>query len=162
MNFIKAPHRAKGFARFLSQLAVISFSAFTLYIFAGCASAFKMPERTTVSTSSIGGGVVAQSHFTYPNSNVIPIGKVKGSARASGTLQSFPNIGDTINRAMKQAIGSKSGADLLLNIIQSGTITTYSTTGMRNDEFFYDVRYELEVVVEGTAAKMEVGRQNLR
>lgn len=102
----------------------------------------------------IGSGAqrVVQSHFAYPNSNVIPIGTAQGSkSRLCGLL--FINWGapdyDDMDQAINRALTS-TGGDLLIN--------------MRTDQKIFTIPFLFTVCitnVSGTAAKMEIGRQRL-
>jgi len=136
------------------KIALLFGLVLSLILSTGC-NTVRVKER--VSTSAIGGYIMPQTHYTYPNSNVIPIGPVKGRARARGDLESFPDINGTIKRAIDKAVQS-SDSDLLINALVGGTLTSYTKMDGNN----FKVRYELEIQVQGTAAKMEIGRQNLR
>ncbi len=93
----------------------------------------------------------AQSHFTYPNSNVKPLGHATGEASTTSLMPDFndPNLE---SEAISNALSSR-GGDVLINynerqlvtMVPLLVITIYTTT----------------VQVEGTAAKMTVGEQNL-
>ena len=102
---------------------------------------------------SIGFSAVApQSHFTFPNSNVVPIGEAHGSnSKLCGLLfvvWGAPD-GDDQQRALNQAL-SQSGGDLLINV--------------RTDAKTFMVPYLFATCsthVSGTAVKMEIGEQDL-
>jgi hypothetical protein len=90
-----------------------------------------------------------QSHFDYPNSNVIPLGRVTGEASYT-TIFSMPFAdSDLIKAAIKDALQKKPGADMLIN---------YMEFQDRTDVFIVHI---LTVRVEGTAVKMEIGKQKL-
>ena len=92
------------------------------------------------------------SHFAFPNSNVIPIGSASGSkTRLCGIL--FVNWGspdgDDQEAATQRAL-KKSGGDILINVRTDSQI------------FSIPMLFSLCITkVQGTAAKMEVGRQQL-
>ena len=155
----------KSYLQSFTQFLVITATGFALFVTAGCGSSGPTTsDRVDIRTTktSIGGFVMPQSHFTYPNSNVVPLGKARGSSTAAGDNNTFPNISAAIKRAMDQAIASKSGANLLINAVSAGTLTTRMISGTKDGKFFLNVDYQLEMIVEGTAAKMTVGLQNLR
>ncbi|MBM3301667.1 MAG: hypothetical protein FJY85_17175 [Deltaproteobacteria bacterium] len=95
---------------------------------------------------------VPQSHFAYPNSNVIPLGEGKGEA--SDTSFGLPSIGmdpDLMQQAVQAAIQTKGGNllvdyDLYFEISTIPGLPIYTTTWR----------------VEGTVAKMEIGKQILK
>lgn len=92
------------------------------------------------------------SHFAFPNSNVVPIGRAKGShTRLCGLLVvnwGAPD-GDDQEEATLEAL-NRSGGDILINV--------------RSDNRIFMVPYLFTLCmtkVQGTAARMEVGRQEL-
>lgn len=93
-------------------------------------------------------GFNPQSHFDYPNSNVIPIGRAVGEASVTKIFDfPFPTA-DIEEEAIKNALKQK-GGDILINYVK-----------------FYDRTsilfiHTLTIRVEGTAAKMEIGKQKL-
>lgn len=90
-----------------------------------------------------------QSHFEYPNSNVIPLGKVSGEATRSGFF-TYPFVdSDLMKEAIQSALRKNPEADILLNFMSFET---------RSDLLFI---HSLTYRVEGTAAKMEIGTQKL-
>jgi hypothetical protein len=95
-------------------------------------------------------GFDPQSHFDYPNSNVIPLGKVAGEA-SSSALFSFPFLDSNLKeKAIRNALEQKPDADILINYMQFQK---------RTDILFI---HTLTLRVEGTAAKMEIGMQKLK
>jgi hypothetical protein len=90
-----------------------------------------------------------QSHFSFPNSNVQPIGPVR--AEVSKTNLFFPDVGNPNleQDAVRHALSEK-GGDLLIN----GRYFWSST-------YFYLLIpiYSTTLVVEGEAATMQIGRQ---
>lgn len=92
-----------------------------------------------------------QSHFDYPNSNVYPLGHVKGQ---SSTTSFFvpPDMPSSLKfEAVANALEQQPGADLLVNAFQFTDITQILMLPI------YTVTYR----VEGTAAKMSAGTQRL-
>jgi hypothetical protein len=92
------------------------------------------------------------SHFAFPNSNVIPIGEAKGShTRLCGLLiinWGSPD-GDDQQIAIEEAL-EETGGDILINV--------------RTDSQLFMIPYLFALCitsVRGTAAKMEIGRQQL-
>lgn len=91
-----------------------------------------------------------QSHFDFPNSNVIPIGHVSGEAAATGFYPMFMDA-DLKQEVIRNALQQK-GGDILID-------ATY----------YYDIKsililpfYTTTLKVEGTACKMELGKQELK
>lgn len=120
----------------------------------------KTTVKTDVTKSSISNMRLPQSHFTFPNSNVIPIGTANGTASRIGDVDNFPDISGAISEAMDKAIASK-GADLLINANVNGTLTTITTTTQSGYNFDISIEYKYDVVVQGTAARMTIGKQKL-
>ncbi len=91
-----------------------------------------------------------ESHFSFPNSNVQPLGQVKATRSKWSFL--FPNVtGDDTLELMKEAISQQSDADLVVNYVLD-TRTTILPIFI----------YKTDMVFEGTAAKMIIGEQELR
>lgn len=94
------------------------------------------------------------SHFAFPNSNVQPLGPAKATVVTDQSIgvPSPIRSGDGDLKAFNAAIGKVSGADLLIDwtmkneVKQAGPLPFYWTVSS----------------VEGTAAKMEIGRKKLR
>lgn len=93
----------------------------------------------------------AQSHFTYPNSNVTPIGDIKGQ---TGTKFGFlfpPSVTSELEEeAYQDALRKSSDADLIINADVYWTVI--NVLG-----YFHFGKMR----VEGQGAKMEVGKQKL-
>jgi hypothetical protein len=106
-------------------------------VFAGC-------SKTYVTEFS------PQSHFDYPNSNIIPLGKVRGAATKSAFL--MPALPDSAlkKEAILNALSQQTGSDILVN---------YMVLEKRTD--FFGIN-SLTLIVEGTAAKSEIGKQKLQ
>ena len=98
----------------------------------------------------------AQSHFDFPNSNVIPVGPAKGVASRSYIMPfQVPSFNDPymLKEAQAQAIKSR-GGDLLID--QSISMKSM----MVPLPFIQIVTVDMEV--EGTVAKMEIGKKSLK
>jgi hypothetical protein len=93
------------------------------------------------------GTVGEKTHFAYPNSNVQPIGHVQSMITKTGFF--FPPLvtGEDVRTLIDQALSQKAGADFVINPQVDTKITTL---------FIY---YELTMTLSGTAASMEIGRQ---
>jgi hypothetical protein len=94
-------------------------------------------------------GFDSQSHFDFPNSDVLPLGHVVGEASKTSVFEPLFLDGDLKEAAIKNALSKQSSADLLLNYV---TTQTYSN-------FF--IFQTLTCRVEGTAAQMNVIRKTL-
>lgn len=94
---------------------------------------------------------VAQSHFDYPNSNVTPLGHVKGTAQTSGLMPVMQDA-DMEEKAIAQALAQK-GGDILVDYDM--------TTDVKMIPLLIINMYVTTLTVEGTAVKMEIGKQTL-
>lgn len=105
-------------------------------------------------TAGSGFSLRPQSHFDYPNSNVVPLGRVQ--AEVSKTSLFFPQVLDAdlqeevIHKALKQK-----GGDILLDYVLKTEITMVPLVFLN----FFTTTYK----VDGTAARMKIGkREGLR
>lgn len=94
---------------------------------------------------------IAQSHFSYPNSNVSPIGHAVGTATSGGLVPVMMDP-DLEEKAIAQAIASK-GGDMLVDYKMSTKVTMIP--------LMFIMIYTTTVKVEGTVAKMTIGKQKL-
>ena len=96
------------------------------------------------------GGVIPNSKFAYPNSNVETLGAVSGESSRWRFLVARSVDQEMIDEAMTNALKAK-GGDLLVN-------------GKMTSEVFFPVLpiFKTTLTVSGTAAKMTVGRQELK
>lgn len=103
---------------------------------------------------TVGSGVALkpQSHFSYPNSNVTPLGRVTGEASTSGLLPVTYDA-DLEEEAIQIALKEK-GGDILIDYVATTTITAFP--------LLIITVYTTTVRVDGTAAKMTIGQQQLR
>ena len=90
-----------------------------------------------------------QSHFDFPNSNVIPLGKVHGKASTVSFIPS-PMDADLQEEAVQNALAQK-GGDILIDYTYSYKITSWVLLPI----------YTTTIEVDGTACKMEIGEQEL-
>lgn len=115
-------------------------SIFIVPTFSGCS--------TKVSSSSFDDA----SHFSFPNSNVTPIGPA--SATVEGDEEEF-NSGKLLKKALQEAIDSK-GGDIMIDYISKSLVENYSMCILPIQWKYY------YVTVEGTVAKMDIGKQFLQ
>ena len=105
------------------------------------------------SCTTTAGSYTDKSHFVYPNSNVEPIGDTK----ATITKSSFvipPSLNEKdVENVIDKAISNRSGADVLLDYKTNTSISNYGFGPL--------MYYKLEISVQGTAAEMTVGEQEL-
>jgi hypothetical protein len=104
---------------------------------------------------SVGSGawLRPQSHFDFPNSNVIPLGKAQGQASTSSIF--IPTIFDAdVQEAAIQDALRKKGGDILIDYVMSYEVTAIPL-------IFLTV-YETKIKVDGTACKMEIGAKPLK
>ncbi len=95
-----------------------------------------------------------KTHFAYPNSNVTPLGAVSSSISKSAIFLP-PQINEAdIKQLMDQAFSQKAGADLVINYKLDTTVTMIPLVFINF--------YKLEMKLDGTAAKMEVGIKELQ
>lgn len=143
------------FAKYLIVISVVLFCS-------GCAGPQLASSTTKYDKNIIATLRMPQSHYTYPNSNVIPLGQATGKSHKTGTIDDFPNMGAALTEAMDNAIKTKNDADLLINAMTSAVLTTTTTTRQGKKGQEVDIKYDLDVTVSGTAAKMEIGKQILK
>lgn len=104
-------------------------------------------------------GVKPQSQYALPNSNVTPLSKVRGESTSITLLPLLfgdPYISpDHKDEALAEALAKAPGANLLINYaVYEEEFRLPPLTFL----FFKSQTY----VVEGTAARMEVGTQELK
>lgn len=107
-----------------------------------------------VSGCSMGSFVtfLPQSNFSYPNSNVTPIGAAKGESSTWSVFFPVFSDADMQQEAIEQAVKSK-GGDMLIDYVGTSRITMYPLGPI----YIYQTTY----IAEGTVAKMEIGKQIL-
>lgn len=99
---------------------------------------------------------MVQSNFAYPNSNVVPLKHAQGQASRAYVVPfqapDFENGAqeqDAINSALQS-----SGGDLLID-------GSYSMRSKLYPLLFVQL-WTVDVTVDGTASKMEIGKRNLK
>jgi hypothetical protein len=98
---------------------------------------------------------LSQSNFDYPNSNVIPLRHTEGHASRT-YIAPFQLPDFTSGAAMQDAINNAlqtSGGDLVIDGSYKMTTTMIYLVVVQ--------AYTIDVTVDGTAAKMEIGKRNL-
>ena len=100
------------------------------------------------------GDTYPSTHFTFPNSNVKPMGtvsaqKTKGSVFIPRVFKSKDLV-----EVMNDALAQKPGSDILINV-KADTVLTQIPIPILT---IYFTKWR----IEGTAAKMEVGEKDLR
>ena len=108
----------------------------SLFVFAGC--------------SVTAGRFGDETHFSFPNSNVQPLGHVT-STMSRWSFFVSPLGKDDALVLLKDALTQKPGADLVLNYTLDTKITLFPI-----------FIYKADITLDGTAAKMEVGEQKLK
>lgn len=106
---------------------------------------------TTGCTIGSGAMLKPQSHFAFPNSNVIPLGKAHGEASSSSFGTPEIMNADLQEQAIQNALREK-GGDLLIDYTFFYTITTIPLLPV----------YTTTIKVDGTACKMEIGQKILK
>jgi len=91
-----------------------------------------------------------QSHFDYPNSNIVPLGHAVGEANKDSIFVPVVYDADLWQDAVNNAIQQKKG-DILIDYILAIEVTTFPLLPI------YFTTYK----VDGTVVKMEIGKQIL-
>lgn len=94
-----------------------------------------------------------QSHFDFPNSNVTAIGPAKGEATNFRVFVPS-NVDANLEETAYQRALQQTGGDMLIDM--------YKTSATRMINLMYLQIYWTTLTVEGTAAKMEIGKQKLK
>ena len=101
-------------------------------------------------------GYIPESNFSFPNSNVSPMQSVSASTTSVAFGFIAPGLsGSTIKETIDKAKAESPGADTLLNVVGNVQLTTVPLLLIPGNIFVTTVR------VQGVAAKMEVGKQEL-
>jgi hypothetical protein len=94
-----------------------------------------------------------QTHFDFPNSNVIPLGPVKAKVDGPGSVFAFPGFSSDYEAQLyNAAISQVAGANMITDYIRTYKVYTLLLLPV----------YWTTLEIEGTAAKMEVGKQILK
>ena len=104
---------------------------------------------TQAACSVTRGNFQTNTHFAYPNSNITPLGHIKATSKQGSFLIPPELTKDDIQKLMNDALAQKPGADMIVNYRLDTTYTLFP---------FYYLR---EIKIEGTAAKMQLGEQNI-
>ena len=116
-------------------LTIVSMACVAL-LMSSCAQTFYM-------------GRAPQTHFTYPNANVVPMNKVRGEYSKTKFLGTPVITSEVMKGAYDDALRKASGADVLINVDLWMKITPFG------------IATNMKYIVEGTAAKQTVGEQNI-
>ena len=125
------------------KLRVISRALFAMSLAAGFTGC-------TVGSSA---WLYPQSHFDYPNSNVIPLGATRGEATKTTVFIPAQVDGYLKQEAIQNALQAK-GGDILIDYVQTLKIVVVPIP-------IFSI-YTTTLTVEGTAGKMEIGKQILK
>lgn len=94
-------------------------------------------------------GRVPSFHFTYPNANVTPLNKVRGEAKIT-MIFGTPFVTSALQQqALQNALSKSNGGDILINVDVYQKLTSLIIINT------------LTLIVEGTAAKQEIGKQDI-
>lgn|SRR3990167_3201858 len=118
-------------------------------IFAGVL--FSMAGALVGCTVGSGAYQRPQSHFDFPNSNVIPLGQAHGEATTSAFGRLSIMDADLQEQAILNALKEK-GGDLLINVTYTYKLTAFPIIPI----------YTTTITADGTACKMEIGKQILK
>lgn len=98
------------------------------------------------------GRLQPNSQFPYANSNVTPLGHVHAEVKTSSWFV-YPKLGvDDIKGTYNDALRQQAGANILINFKEDTYTTSFAIIP------YYQIRY----VIDGEAARMDVGRQELK
>jgi hypothetical protein len=104
-------------------------------------------------TVGVGTRIEPASHFVYPNSNVTKLGPVSSSATGASLFVLPPMRSPELDRELyTRALAQQAGADTIVDYVVVSRVTMIPFLNI------FVVTHELK----GTAAKAEVGRQELR
>lgn len=99
--------------------------------------------------STTAGSFSPATNFTYPNSNIIPLGHVHITTKEGAFLSPPPLTKEKILKLLNDALGQRPGADMIVNYTLDTTYTVYP---------FYTIQ---TLNLDGTAVKMDVGKKEL-
>jgi hypothetical protein len=95
------------------------------------------------------GLVVTNSHYVYPNSNVTPLGTTSAEVKKFSVVIPPGFKARDVDNLYNQALSKHSGSDLIIDYSVDTKVTTF---------FIF---HFLKTSLVGTAAKMEVGKQDI-
>lgn len=117
------------------------------YIITG--SAFILTALISTSCSVTQGSLAPTSHYVYPNSNVTPLGSTNAQISKFGIIFPPSFRARDLDRLYGNAMSRHSGANLIIN----NKVDSKNT--------FLVIFHFMKVTLSGTAAKMEVGKQDI-
>jgi hypothetical protein len=116
-----------------------------------CAALVGVALLGVIGCSSTGGGFMTHTTHAYPNSNIKPMGPTSADwSRFMVFMPASPNV-DDLRKVYNDALAKVPGANIMIDFREDTTITIIPP-------LFYITKYR----IEGEAAKMEVGKQELR
>lgn len=95
-----------------------------------------------------------QTHFSYPNSNIKPLGKVQSTVSRTTVLIAPTLTAEHVRELMDKALAQKAGADLIIDVQVDTKLTMIPIP-------IFSI-YTATMTLSGTAVSMEVGRQELQ
>ncbi len=95
------------------------------------------------------GSVIPNSHYVYPNSNVTPLGHTYSEIKKTGVIIPPAFKARDVDQLYNTALSRHSGADVIIDYSVDTKITSF---------FIF---HFLKTTLVGTAAKMEVGKQDI-
>jgi hypothetical protein len=98
------------------------------------------------------GHMQPNSQFAYANSNVKALGPVHAETKKSGWFAPPSLNVDDIKGVYNKALSQVEGANILINFKEDTYFTSYSPLPL----------YQIKYVLDGEAAKMTVGTQELK
>lgn len=95
------------------------------------------------------GSIVPNSHYVYPNSNITPLGNTSSEIKKFSVIVPPSFKAQDVDQLYNSALSQHSGADVIID---------YSVDTKITSVFIF---HFLKTSIAGTAAKMEVGKQEL-
>jgi len=123
-----------------NNLLLSIFLIFLIIVFSAC-------------TIQNAGYLVPNDRFAFPNSNVVPLGRVEASASKWSIFVPSIMYGEDLKKLREEALKQK-GGDIIIN---GKTVTKIKIVSLLYINFF-----KTETTISGTAAKMTIGRQELK
>ncbi|MFZ9980860.1 MAG: hypothetical protein ACO3FI_02405 [Cyclobacteriaceae bacterium] len=97
------------------------------------------------------GSIVPSSHYVYPNSNVTPMGQTTATFSRMSILFPPKFTSQDSESLFSQALSRYPGSDVVIDYKTDTKLTQFPVVPL----------WKLEITVTGTAAKMEVGKQDI-
>jgi len=98
------------------------------------------------------GSVVPSSHYVYPNSNVSPMGQTTATFSKMSILFPPKFTAQDSETLFNQALARYPGSDIVIDYKTDTKLTMFP---------ILLTIWKLDITVTGTAAKMEVGKQDI-